>query len=85
MRLNQTCILFLKLNESEQREFFINYRKKRDDDINTYINSKIKQPKKQAVKSNKEITVTITETEKLLLKKLGISMSEFKKLKGSQI
>jgi hypothetical protein len=87
MRLENVCTLFLKLNDSQQREFFSKYRKKRDDDIITYQNSKIKVKKE---KSNKIITVKVTETikisdeEKLLLKKLGISMSEFKKLMNKE-
>jgi hypothetical protein len=70
------------MNEGEQREFFIKYRKKRDEDINAYLSSKIKQPKQ--IKLNEKIiaSVTLTDAEKLLLKKLGISLSEFKKLKG---
>jgi hypothetical protein len=80
VRLNQVCKLFFKLSESEQKEFFAAYRKKRDEDISNYKASKIKQPKK----SNNEVkaTVSVSEAEKLLLKKLGINLTELKKLRG---
>ena len=87
MKFEQTCVLFSNLSESAQREFFIAYRKRRDEDINAYIIAHTKQPRKTKqgtlTLTNKEenVKITFTDSEKLLLKKLMISMTEFKKLK----
>jgi hypothetical protein len=81
MRLYQTCPLFSSMTDSEQREFFAKYRKKRDEDINSYYNSKIKTSNKKEITGEvNNVKITLSDTEKILLKKLGISITEFKKL-----
>jgi len=78
MRFEQLKPLFLQSTHDEQVKMFAEYRKRRNIDIQTYIASKVKVTKG---KKSGNVNFTLTDSEKELIKKLGLSQKDLMKMK----